>query len=116
MTAPPPTDQHFRHHVFCCINERPADHPDGSCARRGAVRLRNYMKARAKELGLTDVRINAAGCLDRCAHGPTMVVYPQGVWYHCASFEDVDAILLSHLRDGVVVERLRLPREAVTAD
>lgn len=99
---------YFRCHVFCCTNERPPEHPDGSCARRGAVRLRNYMKARAKELGLADVRINSAGCLDRCAHGPTMVVYPEGVWYQCASRDDVDAILLSHLRDGRVVERLRL--------
>lgn len=103
---------HFRCHVFCCTNERPADHPQGSCARRGSVRLRNYMKARAKELGLAGVRINTAGCLDRCAHGPTVVVYPDGVWYHCASLEDVDAILLSHLRDGRVVERLLLPDEA----
>lgn len=106
-----PRVSYFRCHVFCCTNERPADHPQGSCARRGAVRLRNYMKARAKELGLDGVRINTAGCLDRCAHGPTVVVYPDGVWYRCGSFEDVDAILLSHLRDGRVVERLRLPDE-----
>ena len=106
---------HFRCHVFCCTNERPAGHPDGSCAGRGAVRLRNYMQARAQELGLDDVRINSAGCLDRCAHGPTVVVYPDGVWYHCASFEDVDAILLSHLRDGRVVERLCLPDERAAA-
>lgn len=99
----------FRCHVFCCINQRPADHPEGSCARRGSVRLRNYMKARAKELGLADVRINAAQCLDRCADGPTMVIYPEGIWYRYDTREDVDEILERHVIGGQVVERLRLP-------
>lgn len=64
------------------------------------------MKARAKELGLDDVRINQAGCLDRCEHGPTVVVYPEGVWYCVRSRDDVDEILLSHLIGGRPVTRL----------
>lgn len=99
---------YFRAHVFCCVNERPEGHPDGSCARKGSVRLRNYMKARAKELGLADMRINAAGCLDRCALGPTMVIYPDGVWYHYETRADVDEILQRHLIDGERVDRLML--------
>lgn len=102
---------YFRCHVFCCVNERPEGHPEGSCARKGSLRLRNYMKARAKELGLADVRINAAGCLDRCALGPTMVVYPDGVWYHYETRADVDEILQRHLVDGEPVERLVLRRD-----
>lgn len=102
---------YFRRHVFCCVNERPEGHPDGSCARKGSVRLRNYMKVRAKELGLADVRINSAGCLDRCALGPTMVIYPEGVWYHCETRDDVDEILQRHLIDGDRVERLVLQRD-----
>jgi (2Fe-2S) ferredoxin len=74
------------------------------------------MKARAKELGLTDVRINTAGCLDRCAFGPTMVVYPDGTWYHYASFEDIEEILNDHLIGGQVVQRLRLPAAPAKAD
>ncbi len=105
-------EPYFRRHVFCCVNERPEGHPDGSCARKGSVRLRNYMKARAKELGLTDVRINAAGCLDRCALGPTMVIYPEGVWYHYETRDDVDEILQRHLIDGERVDRLVLQRDA----
>ncbi|MGF1641679.1 MAG: ferredoxin [Rhodospirillales bacterium] len=99
----------FRCHVFCCTNVRPAGHPKGSCARRGSERLRNYMKVRAKELGLEKVRINAAGCLDRCEHGPTMVVYPEGVWYRYETFEDIDEILLAHVGGGRRVDRLLLP-------
>ncbi len=58
------------------------------------------MKNRAKELGLTDVRINASQCLDRCEHGPTLVIYPEGVWYRCADRSDIDKILQIHLVDG----------------
>ncbi|HSO42778.1 MAG TPA: (2Fe-2S) ferredoxin domain-containing protein [Rhodospirillales bacterium] len=99
---------YYRCHVFCCINERPENHPQGSCCRRGSVRLRNYMKARAKELGLPGVRINASGCLDRCESGPTMVIYPDGVWYHYETLADVDEILERHVAGGQRVDRLLL--------
>jgi (2Fe-2S) ferredoxin len=95
-------------HVFCCINERPAGHPRGCCKEKDAVRLRNYMKARAKELGLKGVRINAAGCLDRCELGPTMVIYPEGVWYRCRTAEDMDEVLQTHLVQGGRVAHLML--------
>lgn len=99
---------YYRCHVFCCTNERPAAHPRGSCARKGSVKLRDYMKARAKELGLEGVRINSAGCLDRCELGPTVVIYPEGVWYQCATREDVDEILERHVKRGERVERLMM--------
>jgi len=64
------------------------------------------MKARAKKMGLKRVRINAAGCLDRCEFGPSIVIYPEGVWYTCATKEDVDEVLETHLRDRGLVKRL----------
>jgi (2Fe-2S) ferredoxin len=69
------------------------------------------MKARAQELGLTDVRINASGCLDRCELGPTMVVYPDGVWYRYRTGAEVDDILREHVIGGRPVERLMLRPE-----
>src|SRR6185437_15230089 len=72
---------YYSSHIFCCTNTRPPGHPKGCCSVKGSEKLRNYMKVRAKELGLADVRVNAAGCLDRCELGPTMVIYPEGVWY-----------------------------------
>lgn len=69
------------------------------------------MKARVKELGLQGVRINAAGCLDRCAHGPTMVIYPRGTWYHVPDTAAVDRVLLEDIRDGQTVADLLLPAE-----
>ncbi|MBB3064027.1 (2Fe-2S) ferredoxin domain-containing protein [Limibacillus halophilus] len=102
---------YYRCHVFCCINERPEGHPRGCCKERGSVRLRNYMKARAKELGLDGVRINQSGCLDRCELGPVMVIYPEGIWYRYDTLEDVDEILQQHVIGGGRVERLLLRPE-----
>ena len=100
--------RYYRTHVFCCTNERPPGHPRGCCKDKGAVRLRNYMKARAKELGLEGVRVNVAGCLDRCELGPTMVIYPDGVWYRCPTIEDVEEVLQVHVIGGRRVARLML--------
>jgi len=108
MTDPAP---YYSCHVFCCTNVRPEAHPRGSCARKSSVDLRNYMKDRAKAMGLKDVRINTAGCLDRCELGPTMVIYPDGVWYRYTSRADVDEILEVHVKSGGRVPRLMLKPE-----
>jgi len=110
---PPP---HYRAHVFCCANKRPDGHPRGCCADKGAEGLRNYMKARCKELGLAGVRINQAGCLERCEFGPTMVIYPEGVWYRPGSVADVEEIIQRHLVEGGRVPRLMLTEAHVVAE
>jgi len=107
----------YSSHVFVCTNERPAGHPRGCCKAKGSEKLRDYMKARAKELGLKSVRINTAGCLDRCELGPTVVIYPEGVWYSVHTTEDVDEILQTPLVEGGRVERLMLqPHERLPKD
>ncbi len=102
---PPP---YFQAHVFVCCNRRPDGHKRGSCAARGSEALRDYMKARAKELGLTRVRVNMAGCLDRCEFGPAMVIYPEGIWYKVETKFDIDEVLEAHLRQRGRVVRLML--------
>ncbi|MDO9501565.1 ferredoxin [Falsiroseomonas sp.] len=104
---------YFRAHVFVCCNRRPDGHRRGSCAARGSEGLRDYMKARAKELGVRDVRINQAGCLDRCEFGPALVIYPEGVWYSPKTREDVDAILQAHLVEGGRARHLMLTEKDV---
>ena len=96
-------------HVFVCCNRRPDGHPRGSCAEKGSERLRDYMKARAKELRIPRIRINSAGCLDRCELGPCAVIYPEGVWYRLTSPTDVDMVLERHVLAGERVESLLLP-------
>ena len=99
-------------HVFCCVNERLADHPRGSCGARGSISLQAYMKARAKQMKLeARIRINRSGCLDRCELGPAMVIYPEGVWYSYSTQTDVDEILDSHIAKGERVFRLLLKPE-----
>jgi (2Fe-2S) ferredoxin len=108
---------YYEAHVFCCVNERPEGHPRGCCKRKGSDRLRGYLKARAKELGLDSVRINQALCLDRCELGPTMVIYPEQVWYTYRTIEDAEEILQKHLIRGERVERLLLqPTDKVPED
>jgi len=103
---------YYRIHAFVCTNERDADDPRGSCGAKGSTELRDYLKKKAKMAGLLKgVRINNAGCLDRCELGPVMVVYPEGTWYGMDSKEDIDEIVETHLVGGRKVERLLLKPE-----
>lgn len=100
---------YYQYHVFFCTNLR----EDGSacCQRFQAQEMRDYAKKRSKELGIAGqgkVRINSAGCLDRCAEGPVLVVYPDAVWYSYVDTEDIDEIIEEHLVHGRIVERLRI--------
>lgn len=104
---------YFRAHIFVCCNRRPDGHRRGSCAARGSEDLRDYMKARVKELGLEKVRVNQAGCLDRCEFGPTLVIYPEGVWYSPKTRDDVDEILREHLAGKGRATRLMLTEKDV---
>ncbi len=73
--------------------------------------MRDYAKGRVKELGLSgpgQVRVNQAGCLDRCEEGPCMVVYPDAVWYTYVDSSDIDEIIEEHVKNGRIVERLRM--------
>lgn len=100
---------YYRHHIFFCINQRTGG--EACCADKGAVAMRDYAKERVKALGLAgkgQVRVNQAGCLDRCAQGPTIVVYPEGTWYRYTSKADIDAIIEEHLVQGRPVERLKI--------
>ncbi len=100
---------YYRYHVFFCINRRDDGRP--CCAEKGSPALRDYAKERVKALGLSGkgkVRVNNAGCMDRCDEGPVIVVYPEGTWYTYVDREDIDEIISEHLVHGRVVERLRI--------
>ena len=98
----------YKHHMFFCTNIR----EDGVCCQdHDAAGMRDYTKRRTKELGIAGqggVRVNKAGCLDRCSEGPCIVVYPDAVWYTYETKEDVDEIIDEHLVSGRVVKRLRI--------
>lgn len=100
---------YFDKHVFFCCNQRAAG--EACCNNHGASEMRAYAKDRIKALKLAGrgkVRINQAGCLDRCDEGPVLVVYPEEVWYTYVDKQDIDEIIEEHLQHGRVVERLRI--------
>jgi (2Fe-2S) ferredoxin len=103
---------YYKHHIFFCVNQR--DNGEACCAPHGAKAALDHCKSRVKGAGLAGpggVRVNKAGCLDRCAGGPVAVVYPEGVWYTFVDNADIDEIVERHLRDGEIVERLLLAPE-----
>lgn len=111
MTQPTPASEpYYARHIFFCLNER--KNGEDSCAQHHAQAGFDRCKQLVKEAGLAgvgQVRVNKAGCLDRCAAGPVAVVYPEGVWYSYVDTQDIDEIVESHLKHGKVVERLRTP-------
>ena len=105
-----PAQPYYQRHIFFCLNER--INGEDCCAHHGAKEGFDRCKAQVKAAGLAgpeQVRVNKAGCLDRCAAGPVAVVYPEGVWYTFVDAADIDEIVESHLKKGQVVERLLTP-------
>lgn len=104
----------FEHHVFVCSNFREPGSARGSCTTDGKGEILPAFQAAVKASELKGrVRINKAGCLDQCEHGPTVVVYPDAVWYGFVQLGDVQEIVQSHLLGGVPVERLRLAESCI---
>ncbi len=100
---------YYAKHVFFCLNRR--DDGRACCADKDAESMQAHAKQRVRELGLDGpgkVRVNKAGCLDRCDEGPCLVVYPDGTWYTYVDRSDIDEIVDEHLLHGRVVQRLRL--------
>jgi (2Fe-2S) ferredoxin len=104
------TNSYYQRHIFFCTNQR--SQGEACCADHPAQQAFDHCKAKVKQAQLNGpggVRVNKAGCLDRCAGGPVAVVYPEAVWYTFVDMADIDEIVTSHLQGGRVVERLVLP-------
>ena len=100
-------ESYYKYHVFFCTNQRNDDRP--CCQNHNATEMRDYMKKRIKAAGKSgkgQIRVNQAGCLDRCDSGPVVVIYPQETWYTYMDEEDIDEIIDSLLNDSGPVERL----------
>jgi (2Fe-2S) ferredoxin len=103
-------NSYYERHIFFCLNQRP--NGEACCADHRAQEAYDRCKSQVKAAGLSgpgQVRVNKAGCLDRCAAGPVAVVYPEAVWYSYLDASDIDEIVESHLKNGQVVERLLIP-------
>ena len=100
---------YYQRHLFICTNQR--ENGEACCAPSNAQAMVDHAKARLKALHMTGagkLRVQKAGCLDRCSQGPVAVVYPEAVWYTFVDSTDIDEIIDSHLIGGQPVERLQL--------
>jgi|SRR6266850_8194011 len=97
----------YQRHIFVCTNRREPEDPIGCCSAKGSEEIRAAFKAEVKRRRLKlIVRANASGCLDACAFGVTVVIYPEAVWYGGVTLADVAEIVERHVIGGEVVQRL----------
>jgi (2Fe-2S) ferredoxin len=90
----------FRKHVFVCSTGK-------TCPTKGSEEIVIEMKNLVRDLGLKkEIRVNKAGCMGQCGHGPMVVVYPEAVWYSGVQLSDAKEIVESHLKEDRPVERL----------
>lgn len=95
----------YKKHIFICTNQR----NDGRrcCGEEHGLKLVAEMKRLLKEKGINkEIRAQRAGCLDACDYGPSMVVYPEGVFYGKVQLGDIEQIVNEHLINNNIVERL----------
>ncbi len=103
---------YYQQHIFLCINAR--DNNRDCCAKRGSKHLLDYLKTKLKlldEKKEKKIRVSSAGCLGRCKLGPVLVIYPEGIWYHCQTQEDIDEIIEKQIINKQQVTRLLLSNE-----
>jgi (2Fe-2S) ferredoxin len=106
----------FTHHIFVCCNQRSPDHPRGCCDPEGAERLRQKFKVELERRGISGlVRANRSGCLDQCELGPTVVIYPQAIWYWRVQTSDVQRIIDLTVLGGRTLEDLQIPDALLNA-
>lgn len=101
---------YYKNHLFVCTNQKPPGKT--CCAQTGGEPFFAYLKKALQTEGMygpNQCRVSKSGCLGRCALGPCLVIYPEGVWYSYGSFADIDEIIEKHLKQGEIVTRLRLP-------
>lgn len=102
----------FTSHIFVCCNRREPGHARGCCDPDGSQALREAFKRELARRGLGPlVRANQSGCLDQCELGPTVVVYPQQVWYGHVQLADVPRIVEETIVHGRIVTDLAIADE-----
>jgi (2Fe-2S) ferredoxin len=101
--------EHIKRHVFVCINQRQPGHPKGCCQSKGSIDILQGLGEAVSTSDLAaDTAVSGSTCLGPCTLGPSVVVYPEGVWYQGVKAEDISEIVEEHLKGGRPVERLRL--------
>jgi len=97
---------HFRQHYFVCINARPP-FAKPSCSPKNANQILMMLQDEVEKRALlNEIKITGCSCIGPCEDGPTMVVYPEGIWYAHVTLDDVNEIVERHMVQGKPVKRL----------
>ena len=92
----------FRLHAFVCTNQRDPNKPRECCAAKNSLDVMTRLKRAARAAGIDDVRVNKAGCLDRCEQGVSCVIYPDGIWYTLPDEEKAIIEVSNHILGGKI--------------
>lgn len=106
----------YKNNIFVCGNKREKGHPRGCCDPDGSDRIRSALKNAIKENKTFingPVRVNQAGCLDQCEHGPVVVIYPQSIWYGNVKATDADRIVRKTLIKGEILDDLLISNDCL---
>jgi (2Fe-2S) ferredoxin len=93
------------HHIFVCASFRTGGASQGACHKKDSNSLLQYLETELSDRDMNDVMVSSTGCLNRCEHGPVMIVYPEGYWYGSVNEEKIDAVL-DGLAEGEPAEGL----------
>ena len=86
-------------HVLVCAN--------ADCADRGSIALVVALRREIAAAGRTrDIRVTRTGCMGRCGEGPTVAVYPDGIWYRGVTERDAVELVRDHLLGDRLIGRL----------
>lgn len=93
------THKPLKKHVLVCGN--------ADCVDRGSIALLEAIRRDVKDAGLgREVKVTRTSCMGRCGEGPTVAVYPDGVWYRGVREADSREIVREHLLEDRLVGRL----------
>src|SRR5438270_4142051 len=101
-------------HVFLCTGPN-------CCTEEVGQEAWDTLKKTLKDAGLVapagPCYRTKVGCLRICQDGPTMLVYPEGTWYHGMTAERIPRFVQQHLVEGKPVEEWVFARNPIgTAD
>src|SRR5215471_20983111 len=91
----------YHRHVFLCTGPKCCTPETGLEAWE---QLKQLLKDKGLLTGPNACYRTKVGCLRICCHGPTMVVYPEGTWYHGMTAERIPRFVQEHLVEGRPVE------------
>src|ERR1700730_12043497 len=87
----------YYRHVFLCTGPNCFTPEKGLAAWEG---WKKQIKQHGLGAGPHACQRTKVGCLRICVHGPTMVVYPEGTWYHGMTAERIPRFVREHLIEG----------------